>query len=174
MTELRPLDGPHLEDARRLYLEAFPEEERIPFETLISMTSDPDCRFLWMDVDGEFRGIAYVVLSDDLVFLLYLAVSPGHRNEGLGSDAIWLIKCMCGGRRLFVNVEPTDCEAPNMGQRLRRLHFYDRNGFSSQGKFRTPDGMMYNLMSWGGPVTGEEADGLYRTKMSAASGVNEG
>ena len=45
--ELLPLD-PSVEDAARdLYSEAFPENERIPFDILLSMTVDPACRFLW-------------------------------------------------------------------------------------------------------------------------------
>lgn len=166
--QLRPLEPSVTERARDLYLSSFPEEERIPFDVLVSMTSDPDCRFLWLDEDGEFRGIAYVVSSAELVFLLYLAVSPGCRNGGLGSDVLWLIKCGCGGRRLFLNVEPTDEEAENIGQRLRRIRFYDRNGFTPQCTYRTPDGVRYMLMSWGGPVTPEEAIAFYGSKMSDA------
>ena len=87
--ELRPLDPSVEGRARDLYLEAFPEEERFPFDVLTGLTADPDCRFLWMDVDGSFKGIAYVILTDDLLFLLYLAVTPGDRDCGLGSDALW-------------------------------------------------------------------------------------
>lgn len=162
--ELLPLD-PSVEDAARgLYSESFPESERIPFDILVRMTDDPGCRFLWMSVDGAFSGIAYTVETDNLVFLLYLAVSPGSRNSGLGSDSLWLVKCGCNGRRLFLNIEPTDEPAENMGQRLRRTRFYERNGFSPQCIYRTPDGMRYCMLSWGGPVTAEEATALFSAK----------
>ena len=162
--ELLPLDRSVEDAARDLYSESFPENERIPFDILVRMTDDPGCRFLWMSVDGAFSGFAYTVETDDLVFLLYLAVSPGSRNSGLGSDALWLVKCGCCGRRLFLNIEPTDEPAENMGQRLRRTRFYERNGFSPQCTHRTPDGMRYSLLSWGGPVTAEEATAMFRAK----------
>ena len=162
--ELRPVDDAVLDDARELYLSAFPDDERIPFDTLLRMTGDPGCRFLWMSVDGRFSGIAYTVETDDLVFLLYLAVSPGARCGGLGSDALWLVKCGCRGRRLFLNVEPVDEPADNMGQRLRRTRFYERNGFAPGCTYRTPDGMRYTMMTWGGPVSAEEALSMFASK----------
>lgn len=168
--ELRELDGSVEGQARDLYHSAFPEEERIPFERLVSMSSLPGCSFLWISVDGRFSGIAYVVESDSLMFLLYLAVCPGERNAGLGSDTIWMLKCRCGGRRMFLNIEPTDEPSENMGQRLRRTRFYERNGFEPQGAYRTPDGMRYVLLSWGGPVSFEEAFELYSERMPSERG----
>lgn len=158
--ELRPLDGSVSDRARELYEASFPEAERIPFDDLVAMSDDRH-RFVWMEDGGEFLGLMYTVESDSLVFLLYLAISPGWRNCGLGSDALWMLKCSSAGRRIFLNVEPTDEPAENMGQRLRRMNFYDRNGFSVQAVYRTPDGMRYALMSWGGPVTPEEASRFY-------------
>lgn len=166
--ELRPLDPSVEGRARDLYLEAFPEEERFPFDVLTGLTADPDCRFMWMDVDGSFKGIAYVILTDDLLFLLYLAVTPGDRDCGLGSDALWLVKRMAGGRRVFLNAEAVDEQADNIGQRLRRTRFYDRNGFAPQCTYRTPDGQRYLLFSWGGSVTPEEAFALYGSKLDSA------
>ena len=106
--ELLPLDPSVEGEARELYLFAFPERERIPFDTLLRMAEGPDCRFLWISVDGRFSGLAYLVESENLVFLLYLAVSPGSRCSGLGSDAIWLIKCGCEGRREHRPEAPQD------------------------------------------------------------------
>lgn len=110
-----------------------------------------------------------MVESDDLVFLLYLAVAPGRRNGEIGSDAVWLIKCSCEGRRLFLNIEPTDEPAENLAQRLRRTRFYERNGFEPQCTYRTPDGVRYALLSWGGPVTPEEATAFYSSHMPSDS-----
>lgn len=167
--ELLPLDPSVEDEARELYLSAFPVRERIPFDTLLRMAEGPDCRFLWMSVDGRFSGLVYLVESERLVFLMYLAVSPGSRCSGLGSDAVWLVKCGCGGRRLFLNIEPTDEPAENIGQRLRRTRFYERNGFSPQCNYNTPDGVRYTLLSWGGPVTPEEATDFYGSHMSLIS-----
>lgn len=165
---LQPVDGSVLGKVRELYISAFPDEERIPFDTLVSMSGEPGNRFLWIEDGGEFGGFAYVVESEDLVFLLYLAVAAGRRNGGIGSDAVWLIKCSCGGRRLFLNIEPTDEPAENLAQRLRRTRFYERNGFEPQSTYRTPDGVRYTLLSWGGPVTAEEAIAFYASRMPDA------
>lgn len=168
--DLRPVDDSVIDRVRLLYETAFPREERIPLADLRRMAEGPDCDFLWLDADGEFAGMVYLVSSDTLVFLLYLAIAQGRRNEGLGSDAVWLVKMRAGGRRVFLNAEPADSDAPNIGQRLRRMSFYDRNGFSPQGDHTTPDGMRYTRLSWGGPVTDEEAEELYRTRMPRPSG----
>ncbi len=45
---------------------------------------DPDCRFLWIDAGG-FSGIAYVVYTEDLVFLLYLIVVPAAATPASAS-----------------------------------------------------------------------------------------
>lgn len=167
--ELRPLE-PSVEDsARELYLSSFPEAERIPFDDLLRMR-DPGHSFLWLEDEGSLLGIAYVVESDDLVFLLYLAVDPEWRGCGLGSDIIWMVKCRCNGRRLFLNIEPTDEEADNIAQRLRRLNFYHRNGFVEEGTYDVTGGMRYLLMSWGGTVTPEDAERFFSAYMVPAHG----
>lgn len=163
--ELLPADPSSEEDVRNIYLSSFPEEERIPFETLLSMACGDGCDFYRIMVDDVLCGISYVVESPELVFLLYLAVSPDHRGEGIGSDVLWMIKSGCAGRRLFLNIEPVDEYCDNIGQRLRRLRFYERNGFRPQCRYTTPDGMMYMLMSWGGPVSPEEASAFYDSRM---------
>ena len=95
-------------------------------------------------------------------------MTPGDRDCGLGSDALWLVKCMADGRRVFLNAEAVDEQADNIGQRLRRTRFYDRNGFAPQCTYRTPDGQRYLLFSWGGSVTPEEAFALYGSKLDSA------
>ncbi len=168
MLKLRPPTPSEEEAVATLYLSSFPEEERIPFPVLKDMTSDSDCRLLVID-DGGFAGMAYVVSSPELIFLLYLAVEPDSRGCGVGSDVLWLLKNQCEGRRLFLNMEPVDEECGNISQRLRRSRFYERNGFRSCGSYRVPDGMRYTLMSWGGEVSPEEALAFFGSKMPGAA-----
>lgn len=145
--------------ADALYQGAFPDRERAPLEGLHEF-SMRGCASYFALVEDGFKGLAYIIESDDLVFLLYLAVSPSHRGGGCGTRALDAVKSMCHGRRLFLNSEPLE-ECDNYDQRVRRLDFYRRNGFTEHGVVHTPDGEHYMMMCFGGDVSDDEVAEFY-------------
>lgn len=131
---------------RMLYESSFPESERFDFDKLLRQTDDTNGFRVICD-DG-FCGLTYLVYSDAGLFILYLAVSPERRNAGIGSKVLTKLKSENPGMCIFLNVEPPEGE--DIEIRKRRIGFYGRNGFSSNGLITTPDGERYELLSFGG------------------------
>ena len=100
--------------------------------------------------------MAFIITHGDLSFLLYLAVAEGSRGMGYGTRALDEVKRMSAGRRLFLNIEPTDEPAENMGQRLRRTRFYERNGFREGFVIVTSEGIRYQMMLYDCDMTPQE------------------
>ena len=145
--------------ADALYIDSFPEVERAPLPSLHSFALQNGVTYAAV-CDGGFRGIIFTVEDDGLIFLLYLAIHPEHRGEGLGTAVLDLLSRRAGGRRIFLNAEPPD-EGDDRGARIARIRFYRGNGFSDSGKVTTSDGQRYLLMHRGGYVLPEEAAEFY-------------
>lgn len=146
-----------------LYEEAFPPEERFPVDELNEMAALPAIDFTaYFDEDaadegGEASGGAssgrtlcgftYSVISDPYLYLLFLAVSASERGRGYGSQILSQVKARYPGLAIVLDIEPLDPEAPNSEQRVRRLAFYERNGFSLTGYDLYEDDMRYTVLS---------------------------
>lgn len=164
---LRPVDDSVTDAVEDLYMSSFPASERFPFGNLLSFHESGDAEMLWAD-DGGFAGFAYVVPSVFGSFLLYLAVVPEMRGRGIGSGMLDGIKRRDPGGTVFLNVEPA--EGPDAESRARRIGFYMRNGFRTEGDLTTPDGERYTLMSCGPRIGTDDAVRFYRG-LSRLSGL---
>ena len=118
---------------RQLYHTAFPKEEQMPWWLLrlISLRRD-------MGVEGFYegerlRGLTVSVATDDVLFILFLAVNADCRGQGWGSAILRQLKEEYPGRTIMLNVELLDPQADNYHQRLRRMDFYKKNGFFDTG-----------------------------------------
>lgn len=158
-------DKKAMERARKLYLQAFPKSERVPWWVLqfISRRQGIDLT-AWMDGD-VFCGFTLSVTVDGLYFPAFFAVSEALRGKGYGSKILTQIRSTHS--RVSLNVEPLDATAPNYPERLRRVAFYEKNGFVDThyhvwevgGKFRVmstqPDvdekqyRAVFQKMTWG-------------------------
>lgn len=136
--------------AKQLYLQAFPQEERLPWWVLRLQARRRDIDLTaWMDGD-TFCGFTSSVTVEGLHFVLFLAVAETQRCHGRGSDI--LTRLTKAHRSVVVNVETLDPEAPNYPQRLRRLGFYERNGFRDTGWFVWEVGGQFRVLSTGGEM----------------------
>lgn len=154
---VEPLHPQDVEAARSLYLEAFPEYERADWDALVSHSGWGDAELLGL-YDGGLVGISYVIFDETVLFVLYLAVDPSHRGAGAGSEALRIIEDRFSPGRMFLNIEPPDEECDNREQRVRRLAFYERNGFSQAWRFSVREGENYLVMCRGEAITPEELD----------------
>ena len=72
-------------NVRKMYLDAFPPAERMPFPMMVAMSK------LWNTVFLEFSdgdtpcGFAYLAHNRQLVFIMFLAVDQALRSKGYGS-----------------------------------------------------------------------------------------
>lgn len=154
---VEPLHPQDAEAARSLYLEAFPEYERADWDALVSHSGWGDAELLGL-YDGGLVGMSYVIFDETVQFVLYLAVDPSHRGAGAGSEALRIIENRFSPGRMFLNIEPPDEECSNREQRVRRLAFYERNGFSRTWVFTPKEGESYLVMCKGEPIIPEELD----------------
>lgn len=117
----------------RLYMTAFPREERKPFALIRKMykkgTTD-----IWCLMDnGEFVGLGITINGPDLILLDYFAIEKKKRQQGVGSAALPVLMDYYGDKGFFLEIESTLEAAPNKEQRLRRKAFYLSCGLQELG-----------------------------------------
>ncbi len=128
MTESRDLS-----EAKRLYRTAFPKEEQMPFWTLRFLTLIKGIELTCYREDDCFCGFTYTVTEGSVVFVLFFAVSADLRGKGYGSSILAELKKRNPNRSIILNVEPLDADAENAEERVRRMRFYEKNGFFDTG-----------------------------------------
>ena len=108
----------------KLYMSAFPAEERKPVFMILKMYRKGKTDIWCVEHCGRFAGLAITINSKDLILLDYFAVEQTYRDLGIGSAALGELQQLYGDKGLFVEIESTRENAPNQSQRLRRKHFY--------------------------------------------------
>ena len=118
---------------RRLYHSAFPKEEQMPWWLLRLISLRQDMGVFGFYDGGQLRGLTVSVATDEVLFLLFLAVCEDQRGQGWGSAILEQLKKEYSGRTILLNVELLDPMAENYDQRLLRMAFYKKNGFFDTG-----------------------------------------
>ncbi|MBM7636066.1 GNAT family N-acetyltransferase [Streptococcus saliviloxodontae] len=131
---------------KQLYKQAFPPEERLPY-SLLMLNSWRKLADWYAFYDGEdFVGLAYVIADEHIYFILFLAVSSHSQSKGYGSAILQKLKEEAGHRPQLLAIEPIDEEAENYDQRLKRLSFYERNGFELTEHLYCEGSEVYQIM----------------------------
>ncbi len=115
---------------KHLYKTAFPIKERLPLPFLFHKTKKGENSFYAAVDNNEFVGLAYVIRYKNLVYINYLAIEDNKRGNGYGTEILRTIKDMhpdCINILLIENTD--DIHADNFDERIRRLGFYERNGY---------------------------------------------
>lgn len=144
-----------------LYRAAFPRGERKPFRMIVSM-----CRKGRTDVwclyrGGRFAGFASTINGSDLILLDYLAVCADCRGTGVGSAVLGEMKRVYAGKGLFVEIESTGESCKDLNNRLRRSHFYRKNGMEPMGVSAWVFGVRMDLLGWNCSVDFDRYHGFY-------------
>lgn len=117
-----------IESIYKLYMSAFPKEERKPFALMLEKCEEGSMEMLCIeDESQDFLGLAIFVLYKDFVLLDYFAVADEHRGRGIGSEALRVLQTYYEGKRFFLEIEDIHVEAKNQEERMRRRAFYLRN-----------------------------------------------
>ena len=159
---LRKAEKNDYKQIKRLYLSAFPEDERAPFFFVRRRARQGRAEMLVAEENGAFIGFSYTVSYRELTYLFYFAVDGAQRGTGCGSEILRLLKERCAGSRIFLAREPLDDGAANNGERVRRRNFYLRNGFSDLPYEIREAGVIFDLMSTEEPVDPQDYDALIR------------
>lgn len=149
-------DPTHIEDIKRLYLTAFPEDERAPFDKLVRKAKRKDINFFACMDGGKWIGMLYILNYKDLSYIFYLAVDERSRGRGYGTAILKAALKKYQGRRFFLAIEQPDERADNFKQRLARQHFYENAGFERTGQRIQEANVIYDMLGVGGRVQPSE------------------
>ncbi len=116
-------------EVKELYLSAFPAVERAPYFPLVLNSYRDLADFYAYYDDDTFVGLAYILQNEEVVYLFFLAVNTNIRSRGYGTAILEDIKQLAANRPVVLAIEPMDETAENYDQRVKRLVFYEKNGF---------------------------------------------
>ena len=102
--------------------ESFPICERREYQEAKEVLKEKDYNLFHIEDDGKRVGFISVWALDGFFFIEHFAVYPDFRNKGLGATALELAKKQF--KSLVLEAEP-----PISDFAIRRLAFYERNGF---------------------------------------------
>lgn len=131
---------------KKMYFEAFPKEERVPWMWLMMQSRKQFIEFIAFYDEDQFVGFAYIISRQKLTYIFYLAVNSELRGGGYGSKILQDIFKMYEGQHFAISVEPIDDTADNAAQRRSRVKFYERNGFTMSSKLALEQGVKYSMM----------------------------
>lgn len=135
-------------EVKRLYLSAFPPEERRPFFSLWLLSAMKAPVSLRAYRDGNtLCGFVLSVDSGKYLYISFIAVNPALRGQGCGSRMLDTLRQQHSGRPLLVEVEAPDPAADNQSQRQKRMAFYAKNGFFDLDRTITGRGVTYKILS---------------------------
>lgn len=134
LTQINRSDDSALSKVQSLYLDAFPPEERRPWEQLSVLIDDLSGLFMMYvatTADGSFAGFITLWHLPGADYVEHFAVDPSMRGSGIGGTIIDNIRRQSGDRALILEVElpQTGPDAP------RRIAFYKRHGFEPLNDF---------------------------------------
>lgn len=142
----------HKKKINRLFLSAFPREERPPIGLLYRRHRQKKADFRAIMDGDRFVGLALITGCDAVKTLMFFAMEDTCRGKGYGSRVLSMIKEEFAGTPFFLCAEPLDDKADNAGERVRRLQFYARNGFTEIGLHVTEAGVEYTVLTPGTPL----------------------
>lgn len=139
---------------RALYEESFPAEEKKPFDLMLRKQEEGHMELLGIEDDeGEFLGLAIMILHKNIALLDYFAVCPEHREKGIGSKTLSLLKDRYPGKTLLLEIEDPEEPSDNGEERTRRKNFYLRNGMEIMPYKVWLFGVKMLILTHGVPVT---------------------
>lgn len=113
---------------------AFPASERFPVFHLLIMNLRKNVHLEAIEDNGAFVGLALIVEGAEVVYLAYLAINPDKRSQGYGSKVLQQLKKRFADKQIVLDIEPVTKKAANYSQRVKRLKFYQQNGFTETKK----------------------------------------
>lgn len=167
----------YMDEVVHLYETAFPRVEKKPFDWIVTLAMEGKMEIQAITDEEEFVGLAILMRTDTTALLDYFAISKAKRCGGYGGKAVRAIQQHYRGKKLILEIEKEDPDAPNAVNRKRRKTFYLKNGLKETGLFVniyhtdfeiiTPDGKLTfeEYVSFLTTILGEEAITKMEPKM---------
>lgn len=120
-------DADLLHSVGKLYEESFPVYERRSWNTQMLAAQNPDSHcVLMLSDDDVFLALLFYWMYDNVVYVEYLAVNPNLRGQNIGSRIMEHLIENNSDKTIILEIDPPQDEIS-----IRRLHFYERIGFTS-------------------------------------------
>lgn len=133
-------------EVRSLLKRAFPSDERIPFLLLLLRSKMRDVEILAYYEGGTLCGVSVTCSDNYVCSIMYLAVSEKQRSKGVGSSVLRYLEKRHKGKIMTADIEVPYAEADNIGQRIKRLRFYEKNGYKHTGMGYSCAGVDYAIL----------------------------
>lgn len=157
----------NLEKIENLYLTAFPENERKPFDLILEKCNKGSMEIISIENDNsDFLGLAVTIICKDMVLLDYFAIAPENRGQNIGSTALKLLFERYKDKRFILEIENTEAECDNLAERIRRKAFYLRNGMSVMPFKVNLVGVEMEVLTYNCEVTYDEYYSIYKNTFS--------
>lgn len=151
---------------RRLYIDSFPDFERLPFWVLLYKSQKNDSNLYVICDDEKFVGLTNLAYYKDIVYLYYLAIDPSLQSQGYGSEILRYLKDTYPNKRILLNIEKVEKPSENYAQRLKRKEFYELNGFQNTDFEVKTDAITYEILYSGAHVAKHEYDSLFKSYLN--------
>ena len=147
---------------KKLYKSAFPKYEQAPWPLLVLLTRKSHSK-ITAYLDGE-TFCAFTVSSaiNDIIFIMFFAVDDALRGQGYGCEVLSKIKRENPDKNVILNIEPITPDAENLEERIKRLAFYEKNGFSDTGFMAREIGGVFSVLSTNGQVDTESYKKVFK------------
>ena len=149
-----------------LYLNAFPETERKPFEMILELEKHGKSNvFSIEDESHQFLGLAITLYDDNVVILDYFAINPTCRGKGIGGKAIDILKNKYKDKKFLLEIETTETISVNIQNRIRRKNFYLKHGLKTMPYKVNLLGEIMEIMTFNCEVTFEEYHSVFENSL---------
>lgn len=150
---------------KSLYMDAFPAEERKPFEKMEELEAEGRMELLALTEQEELLGLVFYLITPETAILDYFAILPEKRGMGYGGKAVAAVLERFSDRKLIFEIEQQDPAAENALERKRRKEFYLRNGLKETGIFVHVYHTDFELLTPDGELTYETYVTMLRESM---------
>ena len=142
--EIRKALDSELDKILEIYIEAFPKEERKPFDIICEHNRIGKAELCAIVIDGKVGGMVHTYLFEDFAMVDYFAIHKDKRNLGVGTQIIDLIRKKYKGYKIYLEIE--DASIGKMQK--RRLEFYKRCGLRQVGTYVNLFGVDMELLAF--------------------------
>lgn len=141
------MDSPYAKAMQDLYFEAFPKNERKPLESFFAHQEAGFADVLViLEDDDSFVGMITTLKHSSLMFVEYFAIHSKYRGLGYGSKVLDLLHEKYHDTNICLEIDLVDPATSDYEKRLRRLHFYEKNGFQQLGIIVSLFGVTFELL----------------------------
>ena len=147
---------------QELYMEAFPANERKPFELMLEKCAEGSMEMLVIETEnGTFLGMAIFVIHNSMVLLDYFAIKEQERGQGIGSCALKILQTYYPEKRFFLEIEDIEVLSDNQEERIRRRDFYLKNDMTIMPFKVDLFGVVMEVLAYRTKILPEEYMSLY-------------